>query len=94
MHIGVVSPRKMHRDRMISAGVQQQLQEMISKILGQDARVAVTLVDAVAGEAGAKPARKPPEPIEPGPSVRKVVKRFDGRILKVNEQDFEQPEKE
>ncbi len=93
VHIGVVSPRKMHRDRMISAGVQQQLQEMISKILGQDAGVAVTLVD-VGAEADAKLARKPPEPIEPGPSVRKVVKRFDGRILKVNEQDFEQPEKE
>ncbi|MHC4077835.1 MAG: hypothetical protein ACYST0_05250, partial [Planctomycetota bacterium] len=94
VHIEVLSPRKMHRDRLTSEGVQQQLREMISKILGQDAMLTVTLADSEADAATAKPARKAPAPPKPGPAVRKVLKRFDGRVLKVNEQDFEQQENE
>ncbi|MHC4918134.1 MAG: DNA polymerase III subunit gamma/tau [Planctomycetota bacterium] len=94
VHIEVLSPRKMHRDRLTSEGVQQQLREMISKILGQDARLTVTLADSEAAAATAKPARKASAPPKPGAAVRKVLKRFDGRVLKVNEQDFEQQENE
>ncbi len=93
VHIEVLGGRKMHRDRLTSEGVQQELREMISKILGQPATLAVTLADAAAAEAGAKPARNAPKPPRPGPAVRKVQKRFDGRVLRVNDQDFE-PENE
>ncbi len=47
---------------------------------------------------GFKSARNAPKPPKPGPAVRKVLKRFDGRVLRVNDQDFkpenEQPEQQ
>ncbi len=76
---------KLHRDRMGAKGVQDDLRAMLGEILGKPVRVEVTL------GGGAKKPQKPVQPSEqsarkgsrtkPGPAARKVLERFDGRIV-------------
>ena len=92
VRIDVLRERKLHRDRMSAHGVQQQVREMISKILGREVSLTVTLSDPNAAASKASKASEESKPAakampKPGPAVRKVMERFDGRVMKVNDRD-------
>lgn len=118
VRIAIQTDRKMHRDRLLSDGVQQMLRQGLSELLGREVKIAVAeradsaASAATAAPAGSKPAvSQPPSsqspsfqppssspagspsagretgaPAKPAPAevpdtVRRVAKRFDGRIL-------------
>jgi hypothetical protein len=81
---------RLHRDRMQSDGVRQDVTAMLSEVLGKPVRIVVakagSIGEAPAGApspAGSSPGAGPGSQVEPGPAVRKVMQRFDGRIVDV-----------
>ncbi len=69
----------MHRDRLESRGVQQLLSELLSELVEGDLQLTVRVGE---GEPRSEPSRPPRQP---GAGVRKVVERFDGQILDLDD---------
>jgi len=88
--------RKMHRDRLKSTVIQQELKDAIRDAAGRS----VTVDLRVAGERGGSDsltggASKPPQPeAQPGTKAKGVMKKFGGRVVQVNPQDRIQKPKE
>ncbi len=85
VRIRFVTDKKLHRDRLMSDAVQQVFRQGLAEILGRDVRVAVVDAAALASSAAPTSTVAPPSPTAPAAevpeSVRRVAKRFDGRIL-------------
>ena len=81
--------KKMHRDRLNSPVIQQELVEVVRAAAGQKVTVEIRVGDQ--GGAGAAPAAgaaSPPKPqAEPGAKAKGVMKQFGGRVVQVNPQD-------
>jgi DNA polymerase-3 subunit gamma/tau len=76
VQVRLEAARKMHRDRLSSEGVQQEVRELLAEVLGR--KVAVEFQVAAAPEAAAPPPGPAPEP---GPTARAVLEKFGGRML-------------
>ncbi|HLU39876.1 MAG TPA: DNA polymerase III subunit gamma/tau [Planctomycetota bacterium] len=83
----LASERKLHRDRLASPGVKQEVAQVLSESYGRPIVVQVRDAGAVnsagptpsAAGASAPAARRT---VEPGEAVQRVAKRFDGRIIR------------
>ena len=81
--------RKMHRDRLKSTVIQQDLKDAIRDAAGR----AVTVDIRISGEDGGSTslsggAAKPPPPeAKPGDKAKGVMKKFGGRVVQVNPKD-------
>jgi hypothetical protein len=85
VHFAVQTDRELHRDRMSSPGVQDDLRGMIESLVGHPVRIRVTLGRPDEAAPGPEAVPAPPKGAEPGPGVRKVLDRFDGKIVRVDE---------
>lgn len=91
VRIALQTERKLHRDRLAAAGVQKTLREVLRDLLGRNVELVfdtVSAQEAAEVPAPAQPDRTPPPAApsqrrraKPGPSVQKVVERFDGQII-------------
>jgi DNA polymerase-3 subunit gamma/tau len=75
------SDRKMHRDRLASPVIQEELRKAIQQAAGAPVKLDFRL-----GEAAAPPRDATP-PKEPGPVTKRVIEKFHGRIVEVNPPD-------
>ena len=75
------SDRKMHRDRLASPVIQEEIRKSVQQAAGAPVRVDFRLGEAQAASSNATPAK------EPGPVTRRVVEKFHGRIVEVNPPD-------
>lgn len=81
--------RKLHRDRLSSTVIQQELKDAIHDAAGR----AVTVDFRIGSEDGGSTslsggAAKPPPPeAKPGDKAKGVMKKFGGRVVQVNPQD-------
>ncbi|MEC7584066.1 MAG: DNA polymerase III subunit gamma/tau [Planctomycetota bacterium] len=78
------SQRKMHRDRIDSPGLQQQVAGLIEKACGRKVRVAFQ------GAQDKKPSAKSAGP-PPGAAADRVIGRFGGRVVAVDPDDALRP---
>ncbi|MEO6596320.1 MAG: DNA polymerase III subunit gamma/tau [Planctomycetota bacterium] len=76
------SERKMHRDRLLSPVIQQEVTQAIRAAAGADVTVDYRLDETVAPAADA-----PPATLEPGPAAKRVMAKFRGRVVQVNPED-------
>lgn len=79
------SERRMHRDRLLSPVLQQELTQVIAAAAGTPVKVEFRLGEDAAGAAPV--ATPPPKHAEPGPAAKLVMDRFRGRIVQVNPED-------
>ena len=84
VRIAVETDRKLHRDRMTSDGVQRDLRAMVAEILGHPVELSVTLERVPGAVAEPEPPAQLSQSVDPGPGVRKVLDRFDGKVLNVD----------
>ncbi|MCB9871652.1 MAG: DNA polymerase III subunit gamma/tau [Planctomycetes bacterium] len=85
VHLALESDLKLHRDRLQSDGVQAELASMLEAACGRPVRVSITLERAAASEAADPPPAQRSSQVEPGAGVRKILDRFDGRIVQVDD---------
>jgi DNA polymerase III subunit gamma/tau len=90
VRVVVDTERKLHRDRMVARGVQDELRLMLGEILGKPVTVEVSLGEpAKPGKSEPKSAKQTTRAPQkrsgtnPGPAARKVLERFDGRIVDI-----------
>jgi DNA polymerase III subunit gamma/tau len=76
--------RKMYRDRLASTVVQQEVAKVIQEAAGSAVKIEWRLPE-LAGPAGAVAA--PPPKIDPGPTTKRVLGAFRGRVVQVNPED-------
>jgi DNA polymerase-3 subunit gamma/tau len=76
------SDRKMHRDRLTSPVIQEELHKAIQQAAGAPVKLEFRL-----GEVAAPPQQAAPPPKEPGPATKRVIEKFHGRIVEVNPPD-------
>ncbi|MBL8731686.1 MAG: DNA polymerase III subunit gamma/tau [Planctomycetes bacterium] len=82
------SERKMHQDRLQSPVVQQELAKAVQDAAGRPVKVEFRVANAGSGEAeGALGGGAPPQRHEIGPTAKRVVERFRGRVVQVNPED-------
>lgn len=83
------SDRRMHRDRLASPGVQQEVRELIAETLGKTVQVAFD----VAGGGNGGPDPQTPRSAAPpvGPAAQRVIGRFGGRVVARNPEDRAPP---
>jgi DNA polymerase-3 subunit gamma/tau len=75
--------KKLYRDRLAAPGLQQQVQGLVRQALGQSAPVEFRIVDPqVASAPAAKAATA-----EPGPTTKRVLEKFGGRVVAVDPDD-------
>lgn len=79
VRITLASDKKLHRDRLGSPGVQDELQKLVSAAAGRIVRLQVDTGGGADAAAAAPPARAPRA--QPGPAARNVIERFDGRLV-------------
>jgi hypothetical protein len=80
--------RKMHQDRLQSPVVQQELAKAVQDAAGRPVKVEFRVANAGSGEAeGAAGGGAPPQRHEIGPTAKRVVERFRGRVVQVNPED-------
>lgn len=74
----------MHRDRLQSPVIQQQITQVIQEVAG-----APVTVDFRVGEGGGptEGSAPPKAHAEPGPSAQRVLSKFRGRVVQVNPED-------
>ena len=83
----VITPRterRLHRDRLAADGVQRILRDALRELTGGEVSLTIgTAGQAVAPKAAGTASAPPPGDPKaiPGPSVQKVVERFDGQIV-------------
>jgi DNA polymerase-3 subunit gamma/tau len=78
VRVKLTTPQKLHRDRLASDAIQQDLRARLRGLCERDVELRVETPAAAAGaDAPAAPGKRP----EPGPAVRKVIERFDGDLL-------------
>jgi len=78
--------RKMHRDRLASPVLQQEITNAISTAAGSKVTVEFRLGGDAPGGAPGAPAA-PPVKVDPGPAAKRVLDKFRGRIVEVNPED-------
>jgi DNA polymerase-3 subunit gamma/tau len=76
------SDRKMHRDRLASPVIQEELRKSIQQAAGAPVRIELRLGEAATQKHDAAPAAK-----EPGPVTKRVIEKFHGRVVEVNPPD-------
>jgi hypothetical protein len=79
------SDRKMHRDRLTSPVIQEELRKAIQQAAGAPVKLDFRLGDAAAPPQQPQPAAPPPK--EPGPVTKRVIEKFHGRVVEVNPPD-------
>jgi DNA polymerase III gamma/tau subunit len=79
VRITLASDKKLHRDRLGSPGVQDELQKLVSAAAGRIVRLQIDIGGGADAAATAPPARAPRA--QPGPAARNVIERFDGRLV-------------
>ena len=79
------SDRKMHRDRLASPVIQEEIRKSIQQAAGAPVRIDFRLGEAPASPPDATPPAK--EAKEPGPATKRVIEKFHGRIVEVNPPD-------
>lgn len=79
--------RKLHIDRLRTDAILRDLRAMLSELCGRDIQVQVRVTGAPGAVAAAHEAPKLSASVEPGPEVRKVLERFDGRVVNVERPD-------
>ncbi|MCB9887646.1 MAG: DNA polymerase III subunit gamma/tau [Planctomycetes bacterium] len=84
----VLAERKMFRDRLQAVPVQQEVTKVLRDLAGRDVRVEFDFgADGDAG-GGASPApRVLAKDAEPGPTTKRVLEKFRGRVVQVNPDD-------
>jgi DNA polymerase III gamma/tau subunit len=82
------SERKLHQDRLQSPVVQQELLQVIRAAAGSNVAVAFRTAGApaVPPATGAAPMAMAAK-AEPGPTARRVIEKFRGRVVQVNPED-------
>ena len=74
--------RRLHRDRLAADGVQRILRDALREICGTNIVLSIGTPDsAPAAESSSDQAGSADRKAAPGPSVQKVVERFDGQIV-------------
>ena len=76
------SDRQMHRDRLASPVIQEEVRKSIQQAAGAPVKLELRI-----GEAAATPRDATQPAKEPGPVTRRVVEKFHGRIVEVNPPD-------
>ncbi|MBX3463838.1 MAG: hypothetical protein KF830_11770, partial [Planctomycetes bacterium] len=74
------SDRKMHQDRLRSPVIQQELTQVVRAVAGGDVQVEFRFATADAAAPAAAPA-------EPGPTAKRVIGRFAGRVVQVDPEE-------
>ncbi|HEB51663.1 MAG TPA: DNA polymerase III subunit gamma/tau [bacterium] len=84
------SPRKMHRDRLRSPVVAEDVKKAIREAAGRDVKVELRVpddTDDTAEAAGAAPKRPAAAQQQPGPRTSRVLDKFGGRVVQVDPPD-------
>lgn len=76
--------RKMYRDRLASTVLQQELARAISDAAGKPVQVEWRLPDITVSADGTT---APPPKVDPGPTTKRVLGAFRGRVVQVNPED-------
>lgn len=86
--------RKMHRDRLKSPVIEQEMKQAIIAAAGQEVQVEIRIGGESAGAgsagggvAGATKKAAQPAQVAPGEKAERVIKKFGGRVVQVNPQD-------
>ena len=85
--VSLHTDRKMHRDRLASPVLQQEISNAIAAVVGSKVTVDFRLGADPTGAVPGAPAAPPPPKVEPGPATKRVVDKFRGRIVQVNPED-------
>jgi hypothetical protein len=75
----------MYRDRLASTVIQQELARTIQDVVGSPVQVEWRLPEITGSSDGG--ASAPPPKIEPGPTTKRVMGAFRGRVVQVNPED-------
>ena len=78
--VKLATERRMHRDRLASPGLQQQVSGFVNQACGKPVQVQFEVVES---QSQAKPADSKP----PGKVASKVMERFGGRVVAVDPDD-------
>jgi DNA polymerase-3 subunit gamma/tau len=83
--VSLHTDRKMYRDRLASTVIQQELARTIQDVVGSPVQVEWRLPEITGSSDGG--ASAPPPKIEPGPTTKRVMGAFRGRVVQVNPED-------
>ncbi|HEX6812465.1 MAG TPA: DNA polymerase III subunit gamma/tau [Planctomycetota bacterium] len=84
----VHSERRMHRDRLASPVIQQEVKKVIQDAAGAPVSVDFRLGDAATPGSSSPPGNAAPAAqAEPGPVTKRVIEKFHGRVVEVNPPD-------
>ncbi|MBL8727593.1 MAG: DNA polymerase III subunit gamma/tau [Planctomycetes bacterium] len=78
------SERKLHQDRLQSPVIQQELTQVIRTAAAAEVTVEFRIGDAAGGAAAPGAAANQ---AEPGPTAKRVLQKFRGRVVQVNPED-------
>lgn len=87
--VTLVTDQKMFRDRLAATEVQGEVAKEIRQAAGSDVKVEWRLPE-IAGDPAA--AAVPPPKVDPGPTTKRVLGAFRGRVVQVNPEDRVRPE--
>ncbi len=88
--VTLMTDSKMHRDRLVSNEVKNDLARTIREAAGRDVKVEWRLPELGASNAAA--AAPPPPKHDPGVATKRVLETFGGRVVQVNPEDRAKPE--